>query len=749
MDASFDQQDSVPSEADDSDLDKDYVPETDIDDEEEDYTDEKGQTDFTYLDLDKVYVPETDISDEEEDYRDEKEQTDFNLGQPNSPKKNKRKGKIVKRGSNFCIFCESNVLNFGRHILRNHKYEHEVVKINSLPKKSIQRKQMMTALRKKGNFIFNESEGTTEKVVRKSEICTNTDYKMCPKCFGYYSKKQLWRHKKHCNSFNPENASLLNNKSKVDSHLREKVFPHMRCDEVSIVAQKDSLICGYGARYLRIHREKHHIHIVSRKMRELARILIEAKKKNGEIVSMANLLQPDHYDLIVESTKVVAAYDEKTDEYKSPTFAMNIVKSLKDACDVFITQVLKKKKHFGTVQYASMEADIKTLLHLLTTNWQYDISSVAASNLNTKKWNKVTMIPLATDLKIFKDYMTKKGRSSVENLERDPHDKKSYTDLVEVIYCKVLLLNRKRPGELQRLQLHMYNKAEIQTNYEEFSDTVSPTEKILMKKFKRLVIRGKRDRGVPVLFSDDVQKEIDVALKYRDNFFQDVENNYLFGLPGYSSPMIGYKILAKHANKSGAKNPSAITATKLRKHLATITQVLNMSDSDIEQLATFMGHTERVHRNEYRLPDDVFQTARICKLLSIMEKGQGAQYKGKTLAEIELNMEEDLLEEAEKEAVDDENFEEDLYPVEVDGDDGPSTSASSERVHPKKKTKVTRVPWTEEQKSKTMSFFRKHIQNKKPPKRNECETLIKTYPQVFHNKDWLKLKVFVQNKYSK
>ncbi|VEN55619.1 unnamed protein product, partial [Callosobruchus maculatus] len=37
----------------------------------------------------------------------------------------------------------------------------------------------------------------------------------------------------------------------------------------------------------------------------------------------------------------------------------------------------------------------------------------------------------------------------------------------------------------------------------------------------------------------------------------------------------------------------------------------------------------------------------------------------------------------------------------------------------------------------------------KPPKRHECQQLIDEHPDTFKNRDWLKMKVFVQNQYTK
>lgn len=79
-------------------------------------------------------------------------------------------------------------------------------------------------------------------------------------------------------------------------------------------------------------------------------------------------------------------------------------------------------------------------------------------------------------------------------------------------------MNRRRPGELQRILLHTYTSASVdKTGYEEFKSALSATEQILLKNMKRIVIRGKRGRGVPVLFTHDTQKQIEILLQCREN----------------------------------------------------------------------------------------------------------------------------------------------------------------------------------------------------------------------------------------
>lgn len=657
------------------------------------------------------------------------------------------------RQRDFCFFCETLVQSFARHLIRNHFLETEVQHIISLPPKSQKRKELLTSIRKKGNFL---NSNDNQKAVKTGPLKKNL--LPCNGCLGFYSEKHLWRHRKKCTENNvgktarADGQNLLLRHLKVDSELREKVFPRMRADHVSLVAKKDPLICEFGSRYIKIHREAHFINVASRKMRELARFLIEMRKLDSSITSLFSVLKPQHFDNIIQATKNIAKYDAEKELYKSPTYALNFGTSIKQCCEIAILHALKKKGVAENITTAEIEADLKSVIQLVTAHWKFSISAQAGNDLNINKWNRVTLIPFASDIKLLKEYLCKKGNEAASKLEFSP-DVSSFKILTETVYCRVILLNRKRPGELQRMLLNTYEESTKNVNnqnYEEFSEAVSTTENILMKHFKRVVTRGKRGRGVPVLFSQDVQKHIELMLKYKSTFVQK-NNPYLFSQTNSKEPICGYKVLQKYSKDCGARNPSAITSTKLRKHLATLSQIFSMNENDLEQLATFMGHTLGVHRSSYRLPDDVFQTAKIAKILLLMEQGSLSDFKGKTLDEINVDLEADIFQT-------NDNITDESVPEKIDGL-GEEISNEAFKVNhkicaPTQKGKCAVVPvkkriltpWTDEQKKIVLSFFKKHIKDKKAPKRHECEELLKQFPQM-KNKEWQKIKVFVQNKY--
>lgn len=666
-------------------------------------------------------------------------------------------GKKRIRQKNFCIYCESLVTNFSRHVFRNHKLEIEVQQILSKAKASNERKKLLTLLRNKGNFLENTNRCSKPMKMPPGPIEPDK-YLPCSSCLGFYSRKQLWRHRKKCiqiessrgKNHQAAGQNLLLRNFQYDLNLKENVFPRMRADEISLVAKSDRLICAYGARYLRIHRGSQFVNVTSRKMRELAKLLLKLRTLNTSITDLFSALQPRHYDYIVEATKHIAQYDVQKSVYKSPTYAMNISTALKNCCDIGINFALKKKSIIPNLHSEEAEANLKTLIHLIETNWRYDVSCHAADDLNVKTWNKVSLVPLASDLKKLKTYLITMGNSAAATLREHPDNERAFMELVETVYCRVILLNRRRPGELERLPLHVYESCGNQTRegYEEILESISPTEKILLDRFKRIVIKGKRNRGVPVLFSADIQDHIQIMIDVRYNFIPN-DNIYLFAKPRSSIPLCGYKVVQKYANRCHAKNPQAITCTRLRKHLATLTQILNMNSSDMEQLAKFMGHSMQIHFGSYRLPDDVFQTAKLSKLLVLMERGEAGEYKGKSLDEIVLDLNEhieDQSEEVEDEAI--EHYQHEALRIQPAVNSG---KIQAPPTQPAAKSGVKRIltPWTDEQKTIVKTFFQNHIANKTAPKRSECEKLIASNSEVMHNKDWLKIKVFVQNTYKK
>ena len=88
------------------------------------------------------------------------------------------------------------------------------------------------------------------------------------------------------------------------------------------------------------------------------------------------------------------------------------------------------------------------------------------------------------------------------------------------------------------------------------------------------------------------------------------------------------------------QKPQLIRSTKIHKHVATIAQILVLNGEELGHLSNHLGHSEAVHKEFYRQSESVIEKTHITKMLELVNTGNIAKYKGKTLNEVTL---EDLI----------------------------------------------------------------------------------------------------------
>lgn len=160
---------------------------------------------------------------------------------------------------------------------------------------------------------------------------------------------------------------------------------------------------------------------------------------------------------------------------------------------------------------------------------------------------------------------------------------------------------------------------------------LTPLELKLCKHFVRITIVGKRGRTVPVLLTPLMRESLDALTKTRKECGVLCDNEYLFALPNslyYIRPSDCMRQFVKECHH--IQNPDALTSTKLRKHIATLSTVLNLKTTELDQFADFLGHNIAVYRKHYRLPEGTLQLAKI-KVLLAMCKDASDSTRGKAL----------------------------------------------------------------------------------------------------------------------
>ncbi|XP_050505238.1 uncharacterized protein LOC126883628 [Diabrotica virgifera virgifera] len=391
---------------------------------------------------------------------------------------------------------------------------------------------------------------------------------------------------------NVKNSTFLQN-----ARIKDEVFSIMRPDDKSEAVKNDTLICMYGETLLSKHKRKQIINVISNKMRELGRLLITLKK-SYDIKNLFDALKPELFNYLILATKEISGYSVESKSFKSPSLALHTGSNLKTVCDVAYKLVLEKKRLPGIewIDQKIKKIEIKDLRKLIEGHWCNELSSLALKTLKEKHWEKPLQLPLA-----------------------------------KCILAKTVIFNRKRVGDVQYLTVETYGRNYDTLNQESFTEALTEVEKIIYKNYRRFVTGGKGSKPVPILFSFQTQKYISLLLKVRQETNVVPETNpYLFANPDSEDRwMSGANTIRKIAINCGAKHPELLTSTRFRKQIATTLQLLALDDDEMEQIATFMGHTKKTHTEFNRLPQDIYQTAKVAKILLLMEKGKGNRYRGK------------------------------------------------------------------------------------------------------------------------
>ena len=84
--------------------------------------------------------------------------------------------------------------------------------------------------------------------------------------------------------------------------------------------------------------------------------------------------------------------------------------------------------------------------------------------------------------------------------------------------------------------------------------------------------------------------------------------------------------------------PEAVTSTRLRKYyVATVSQILDLQENELDWLARHLGHDITVHREYYRLHESTIELAKVGKILTTVDEGKTRHWAGKSLDDIDLD----------------------------------------------------------------------------------------------------------------
>lgn len=149
--------------------------------------------------------------------------------------------------------------------------------------------------------------------------------------------------------------------------------------------------------------------------------------------------------------------------------------------------------------------------------------------------------------------------------------------------------------------------------------SLSEVEKKLAARMGLVETIGKRGKKVPIILTPDIKENIGKLINTRREAGVNPENEYLFARPGESLKHIrGHDCLSKFSKEAKLQSPHLVTSTNLRKYIATLVQIFNMTENETDWLARHLGHDIRVHREFYRTHESVVETAKISRVFQFL-----------------------------------------------------------------------------------------------------------------------------------
>lgn len=219
-------------------------------------------------------------------------------------------------------------------------------------------------------------------------------------------------------------------------------------------------------------------------------------------------------------------------------------------------------------------------------------------------------------------YVKNEGDKAVTIL-KERFDFQAWQTLSECTLILIQIFNRRRAGDTEALTLIDFieqDKVGKNISADLFNKLSKPSQAIA-KKFVRVSGRGKLGRPVSILVHSYILEYVELIKKYRLETGVKSSNEYLFGRPNTNPLQIPYlkacPIMRKFASACGAKVPASLRGTTLRMHVATYTAMIGIEDTDVERLASFMGHHKDIHKNIYRMPIPLTEMTKVAHLLEV------------------------------------------------------------------------------------------------------------------------------------
>ena len=530
----------------------------------------------------------------------------------------------------LCIYCppEDNIIvskHFSRHLTRRHAEEKEVVALKGLSLK--EKKEHISLIRSCGIMEANETRGVVNPKRRPppgKEVNLQTHI-LCQHCKQYLRKTNMRKHNKRCfANFEQQEEGEGRSRALINSmiytatqrkygkllenlSMKVEVLERLRPDKEAEELLKDVMILRWGdTLYKKTPTGRKTYHINS-KVRLCVRFVHQMRRINAETYTdLTSCLRADAYEDVLVAVRELAKYDPSTRTFGAGTNALHFGTYLVQIANLYENLVIRQRS-ITQEEKARTIQDLDWFRKQINNEWTCEVGSLAKKELARKSAEKPYLLPLTEDIKKIKELLDLTAERSYNQLQKKITSK-DYKVLVESVLASIVIHNRKRAADIQQISVEKWEKQMKRSSEEvvndEFTQSLTECEKHLLQSYVRIESDGKWGRIVPILIQKEpMMKYLEMILMIRKTkpqwFVKD--NIYFFAFPHSRNWIESPSVIYRYGVLSGAKHPELLTVNRMRKHIATTTQILSLKPNEVDQLAKFMGHTTATHEQYYKL----------------------------------------------------------------------------------------------------------------------------------------------------
>ena len=215
-----------------------------------------------------------------------------------------------------------------------------------------------------------------------------------------------------------------------------------------------------------------------KKIRELSRLLLQLRETDASPnSSLSDFIKPGRFDDVVSAVKSISKFqfEKGVQDVATPSLSWKIGHSLKKCVNILQGHALRTKNKL-------LEEDAHNFEKLIVSEWSYRVSHHSLNALNTKKFNKVELLPLVDDLEKLRKSLLAKMSSNMELLERQPR-LEVWSDLAQATLARLVIFNKRRGGEASKLLIESFLERPhwSQVNSTKVLSSLSGFEKVLSK----------------------------------------------------------------------------------------------------------------------------------------------------------------------------------------------------------------------------------------------------------------------------